>query len=547
MDIVSETEEPDSTSVLVIGGSLVGLSAAMFLGQYGVRTVLLEAHLGSHRHPRAIGYTPRTMELFRSAGIAAQIPEAPRGFRLRRCKVESLAGKWFEATDWTPKKPDAPETEGTKQRTDDKGEKEFSPHTGAAIAQDRLEPLLRDRATALGAELRLGTELLRFEQDQTGVTAWVREKASGREYTIRAAYMIAADGSRSEVRKALGITRTGPGHLQTMRSVLFRAPLEQYLDKGISQFEIEQPDLKAFLTTYGDGRWVLMFMDDLERDEPTLLSAIEQAIGRSDLAIEILTTGRWELSALITDQFAAGRVFLAGDAAHTLPPTRGGFGANTGIHDAHNLAWKLAAVLSGASTPALLDSYHAERHPVAWGRLEQTFARPDYAAHGPELAKGVAILDDSALEFGQIYRSSAVLGAGSELPSAARPDEWAGQPGTRAPHLWVARNGQRLSTLDMFGRGWVLITVDQRWADAAAQTALELGLDLTSPRFTEPVDRQAVCSAFGIGASGASLIRPDGVVAWRSAELPENAAEALLEAWLTVSSSNAREAQQSRR
>ena len=226
--------------------------------------------------------------------------------------------------------------------------------------------LLRDRATALGAELRLGTELLRFEQDQAGVTAWVREKASGREYTIRAAYMIAADGSRSEVRKALGIGRTGPGHLQTMRSVLFRAPLEQYLEKGISQFEIEQPDLRAFLTTYGDGRWVLMFMDDLERDEPTLLSAIEQAIGRSDLAIEILTTGRWELSALITDRFAVGRVFLAGDAAHTLPPTRGGFGANTGIHDAHNLAWKLAAVLSGASTPAALGLLSRRTSP---GRL----------------------------------------------------------------------------------------------------------------------------------------------------------------------------------
>jgi putative polyketide hydroxylase len=276
----------------------------------------------------------------------------------------------------------------------------------------------------------------------------------------------------------------------------------------------------------------------LGRDESTLLSAIERAIGRSDLPIEILTTGRWELSAQITDQFAAGRVFLAGDAAHTLPPTRGGFGANTGIHDAHNLAWKLAAVLSGASTPKLLDSYHAERHPVAWGRLEQTFARPDYAAHGPEIAKGVAILDDSAMEFGQIYRSSAVLGAGAELPTAARPDEWAGQPGTRAPHLWLDREDQRISTLDLFGRGWVLITLDERWADAGARTALELGIDLTSTHFTNPADRQAVRDAFGLGSSGASLIRPDGFVAWRSTELTENPGNRLREALVAVSSSN---------
>jgi len=528
---VSNEEDLVSTSVLVVGGSLVGLSAAMFLGLQNVATVLVEAHVGSHRHPRAIGYTARTMELFRSAGIAAHIPEAPRSFRLRRCKVESLAGKWFDATDWTPKKPD------TSQASAAEEPKEYSPHTGAAIAQDRLEPILRERATALGADLRLGTELLRFEQDQHGVTAWVREKASGREYRIRAAYMIAADGSKSAVREALGIGRTGPGHLQTMRSVLFRAPLEQYLEKGISQFEIEQAELRAFLTTYGDGRWVLMFMDDVERDQAALLAAINQAIGRSDLPVEIITTGRWELSALITDRFAMGRVFLAGDAAHTLPPTRGGFGANTGIHDAHNLAWKLASVLSGSSSAKLLDSYDAERRPVAWARLEQTFARPDYARYGAELAQGVAILDDNAMEFGQLYRSAAIVGAGNELPAAARPDEWAGQPGTRAPHLWLENSGagaKPRSTLAWFDDGWVLVALDPRWADVATQLALELEIALTSVYVEGIADREAVQAAFGLGADGASLVRPDGFVAWRSPELRDAPEAALREALLTA-------------
>ena len=494
--------------VLVVGGSLVGLSAAVFLGWRGVATMLVETHTGSHVHPRAIGYTARTMELYRTVGLV--IPEVPPSFRLRRCKIESLAGTWFEPSEWTPEsKRSAPVVEHSR-------------HTGAAIAQDRLEPLLRDKARELGGDLRLGTALVRFEQDAEGVTAWLRERA-GREYTVRASYMIAADGSQSGVRDALAIERHGPGHLQTMRSVLFRAPLDEYLAKGISQFEIEQAGLRAFLTTYADGRWVLMFMDDVERDDQALRRAIEQAIGRSDLPIEIITSGRWELAALVADRFSAGRVFLAGDAAHTLPPTRGGFGANTGIHDAHNLAWKLSAVLAGASTPELLETYDAERRPVAWTRLEQTFARPDYARHAPGVADGVAILDETAIELGQLYRSPAIIGAGDELPAAARPDEWAGQPGTRAPHLWLERAGERISTLDLFERDWVLLAEDPRWSAAAATTSERLGIATTCLRVGVDVqlpDRAAFRRAFGIGASGASLIRPDGHIAWRSVETP---------------------------
>ena len=523
--------ESNSTSVLVVGGSLVGLSAAVFLGWRGVPTVLVETHTGSHPHPRAIGYTPRTMELFRTVGLGPVIPQAPRGFRLRRCKIESLAGKWFEESDWTPPKPGEPEKHPAPPAED-------SPCTGAAIAQDRLEPILRGRARALGADLRLGTELVRFEQDADGVTAWLRDR-DGRESTLRAAYLIAADGSRSPIREALGIGRKGPGHLQTIRSVLFRAPLEGYLEKGISQFEIEQPGLKAFLTTYGDGRWVLMFMDDVEHDEGALRNAIQKAIGRNDLPIELITTGRWDLSALITDRFSSGRVFIAGDAAHTLPPTRGGFGANTGIHDVHNLAWKLSAVLSGASRPELLGTYDAERRPVAWGRLEQTFVRPDYAKHARGVADGVAILDEAAMEFGQLYRSSAVLGAGAELPPAARPDEWAGQPGTRAPHLWVEKGGARISTLELFERGWVLLASNDRWSAAAAVAAerlhvalapLLIGVDL------QPVDTEAFRKALGISSGGASLIRPDGFIAWRTVDLVDDPGGALTEALAQVAS-----------
>ncbi len=516
-----------TTPVLIVGGSLVGLSAALFLSLNGVKTILIERHAGSSPHPRAIGYTQRTMELFAAAGIIDQIPQVPAGFRLRRAEVESLAGKWQEDTPWTPGSPAKPPVTPV----------EDSPFSGAAIAQDKLEPILRSRASELGAELRYSTELISFEQDEKGVLAHLRER-TGKEYTIQAQYLIAADGNHSPVREQLAIHRKGPGVLNTVRSVLFRAPLDEYLQSGIHQFDINQPDLKAFLTTYNDGRWVLMFTDDVARNEAEQRAAIVKAIGRTDIPIEIITTGRWELSALIADTFAVNRVFIAGDAAHTLPPTRGGFGANTGIQDAHNLAWKLSAVLSGVSTPQLLDTYSAERQPVAWLRYVQTFARPDYAAYAPEEAKNQPLIDDAAMEFGQLYRSGAVLGAGAGLSPALRPEQWAGQPGTRAPHLWGTREGKPQSTLDLFQHGWVLLAEEERWVQAAAQASQQAGIAIGCVRIGIDfvVDDVATFrTAYGVAATGASLVRPDGYVAWRSVDLPTDPAHTLLEALGQVS------------
>lgn len=511
MDSVSNgSEKLNDADVLIVGGSLVGLTAAMLLAWQGVRVVLVETHEASHPHPRAIGFTERTLEIFRQVGIDARIPEVPADHRLLRCTVDSLAGIWQEPQGWTP-----------GQRGSEPSTASYSPRGGASIAQDRLEPILRERAVELGADLRLGHELVSFQQGPDDVTACVRDRR-GRTATLRAAFMVAADGSRSTVRAALGIGRKGPGVLRTMRSVLFRAPLDGYLARGVSQFNVVQPDFRAFLTTYADGRWVLMFDDDRERDELALRAAIERAIGRSDLPVEILTTGRWELTALIADRFASGRVFLAGDAAHTLPPTRGGFGANTGIHDAHNLAWKLAAVLQGAASPALLETYDAERRPVAWTRLEQTFARPDYAAFAAGYADGVTLLGDTALELGQRVASSAVIEEGTDLPVAARPDEWRGQPGTRAAHLWLGDRARGVSTLDAFGLGWTLMSDDPRWeapAVASGARSLTIGED-DAERFRE---------AYGLRTGGASLVRPDGIIAWRSVGSPDDRQAVLAE------------------
>lgn len=521
----------DRTPVLIVGGSLVGLSAAVFLAWHGVHVVVVDKHRASSPHPRAIGFTTRTIEHFRQVGI-----EVPPSLQLskppRRARVTSLAGDWLEEYPWSPGGGGSYGAES-------------SPVSAKAITQDHLEPVLRARAVALGADLRLGTELLGLDQDADGVTATLRRRDDGHDYQLSAQYVVAADGADSPIREASGIGIHGHGQLSVQRSILFRAPLDEYLDQGVVQFEIEQPDFQAFLTTYSDGRWVLMLSDDIERDEDEQIAAVQRAIGRTDVPIELITTGRWELAAAIADGFSSGRVFLAGDAAHQLPPNRGGFGANTGIDDAHNVAWKLAEVLAGRSRPQLLDTYDAERRPIADLRHDQLFARADYKAYLTTPKSDVAVLDDSAIELGQLYRSAAstaaTVGAHAadradtqdDLPDAQLPAQWAGQPGTRAPHLWLRANGADISTLDLFGRRWTLLADDDAWDDAASEVADALATPIAFVHVgtaVVPHEPESFRSAYGLEQGGASLVRPDGYIAWRSVSTPANRTTALSEA-----------------
>ncbi|TGD96140.1 FAD-dependent monooxygenase [Methylobacterium nonmethylotrophicum] len=500
------------TPVLIVGGSLVGLSAALFLAWRGVPVTVVEKHFGSSPHPRAIGFTERTLEHYRAAGIGDAIPQSDPDFTLRRARFDSLSGEPLSETPWTPGQ--------VPERKD-----HLSPIRGAAIAQDRLEPILRAAAEERGAVLRPGVELVGFRQEAGGVTAAVRDRTTGHAETLRAGYLIAADGADSPIREQLGIPRQGVGHLRTLRSVLFRCPgAEDALRHGIQQFEIAQPGFEAFVTTYGDGRWVLMFGDDRERTEDELRAAVLRALGRP-LSFEIITTGRWEMAGRIAERYQEGRVFLMGDAAHQLPPTRGGFGANTGIDDAYNLAWKLQRVIAGTSAPALLDSYTPERQPVGWLRHQQTFARPDYRRWIGDLLQDEHLYGDAAMELGQLHRSTVIVGAGPDLPPAAHPEVWAGQPGTRAPHAWVACGGRRVSTLDLFTREFVLVSADPRWCAAADRVggvrAYRAGQDVMFPG-TEPFTE-----TFGVSPAGATLIRPDGLVCWRAQAMTDDPVPAL--------------------
>ncbi|SHH09304.1 FAD-dependent monooxygenase [Massilia sp. CF038] len=520
---MQDTTTPLYTPVVILGGSLVGLSAALFLSWRGIKPIVIEKHRGSAQHPRAVGFTERTLEHYRATGIADQIPQVAAGMRLRRVRADSLSGTWHEESSWTPGQAEA--EPGMP-----------SPVTGAAIAQDKLEPILRQAALAQGADLRQGVEMLSVEHDQHGVLLTVRERDREHSYCIRADYLIAADGADSPVRETLGIARTGVGHLRTLRSVLFRCPeADPFLEKGIQQFSIEQPNFRGFLTSYGDGRWVLMF-DDQAYTEADLAGRVRQALG-ADFAFDILTTGRWELAGRIAQHYSEGRVFLAGDAAHQLPPTRGGFGANTGIDDVWNLAFKLAWVIKGYASPRLLDTYNAERQPIGWLRHQQTFARPDYAQWAGDALKGEALYSNAAMELGQLYRSSAIIGADATLPPAAHPDDWAGQPGTRAPHFWVQQNAQNISTVDLFKHELVLLTEDSRWLAPACAAAAAAGLPFTPQHVGVDVvfdSAKAFAHAFGVPAGGATLVRPDGIVAWRCGHFAPDAIASLTAAMQAI-------------
>jgi hypothetical protein len=222
-----------------------------------------------------------------------------------------------------------------------------------------------------------------------------------------------------------------------------------------------------------------------------------------------------------------------------LPPNRGGYGANTGIHDVHNLAWKLAAVLSGKSSPELLNTYDAERHPIALLRHDQIFVRADYKVHLDTATPAGEKIDDDAMEFGQIYLSESIIGADESLPRAKKPDEWNGQPGTHMPHFWVLKDGEKVPTLDLLDQGaWTLFSKSDQWCEAVSSINETSSIPLNFLHVGESVQLMHgddFQKSFAVSQSGAALIRPDGYIAWRAKEVPSNAVEMLKKVMAKVS------------
>jgi putative polyketide hydroxylase len=520
----------ERTSVLVVGGALTGLSSAVFLGVHGVRCLLVERHPDLLIHPRLRGLTPRAVEAYRQVGLEPAIRDA------------SFATD--EGYTWVPVRADTLAGEHTLAEESDEGEDagEASPAAFAPIDQDKLEILLRAKAEALGADLRFATELVSWEQDDDGVTAVLRDQRDGAERTVRADYLIAADGANSPIREQLGIGTDGPGVLFNTVTTMIEADLRPALGgRQVSIAYLQQPRPFTILMAHDDAgrRWVFATGYDPEHGESIegftdarVVGMVRAAAGLPDVAVRIrpqipgtdLKALGFSVGARVAQRYRDRRVFLVGDAAKIVPPT-GGLGGSTGILDAHNLAWKLAAVLGGRAGPALLDTYHAERHPVGLFTMQQALAR-----FGARMAPGdggpgpAPLVDYQVIAFGYQYRSSAVVGAPDDGAPPLPPEQLTGQPGTRAPHLvvTVADDGRQCSTIDLYGRRFVLLAGADgaAWVKAADAVSESLGVPLDAYRFgVELRARQTAADgagAHGIAPAGALLVRPDGFVAWRS-------------------------------
>lgn len=521
--------------VLVVGAGPVGLTTSIALSQHGVRHVVVERHPSTSLAPKARAINARSMEMYRQMGVEDDIRAAgmPAKFGGMILWAESLAGR--EIHRLAPGRG-AP------------AGKAMSPVANCGCSQDVLEPVLRRHAEALAANtVKFNTELCDLRQDGAGVTGMLKDHVSGETRSFRTRYLLAADGTRSFVREKLGIGRSGEKDIYDSVNVHFRADLRPWVeDRPAALYLVEQPELRAtFLTVNGTDRWGFLVHSlsayGFTKENLTperCIELIRRAVGIADLPVEVLGITFWNCSAMVADSFRRGNIFLVGDAAHETTPS-GGFGMNLGVQDAQNLVWKIAAVLRGEADPSLLDSYETERRPhcleVVHATLlnMQSFERNKRQAEARLPRK--EFLNERGLIFGARYQSLAVVPDGSNPPEVKDPvTEYvpSAHPGCRAPHVWLENKGQRISTIDLFGRGFVLLAAPggASWRSAAGQHGLPridvcvVGEDIVDPD-------GSWMATYGVGQGGAVLVRPDGYVGWRVASMPVDPKRALADAF----------------
>ncbi|MGV9933669.1 FAD-dependent monooxygenase [Streptomyces olivaceoviridis] len=520
----------ERVSVLIIGGGSVGLAAAAFLAGRGVRPVVVEQRAGLSGHPRATSIGPRAWEALLSTGRTEEfLAVAERRSESRPpIKARTLA-------EYDPGTA-APQADVSREFLD--AIEDFTPVADlGGCGQHRIDPVLLRTALDGGGEVRWNTRMVALRQADDHVAVTVEDTASGQGSVIQADYVVAADGADSATRELVGISRSGQGVVGGHHiNVLFRADLSELIaGRGFfSPAFVTHPEAGGMLIALDEGdRWCYHIMlppdGDAALEDYTherCREVIRTGLGVPEQELEILSTAPWRPTAWLADRFRERRVFLAGDAARTLPPV-GVFGLTTGICDAYNLAWKLAAVLGGAAGAGLLDSYEAERRPRSAFLLDQVLRRvrnPRLHWGGtPAQRTAAGIMEHAIAHLCDLYDSAAIVEPRTEplsfVDARANLD---GSPGTRVPHLWLERGGRRLSTVDLAAGVFTLLAGrdGEPWADAARTAGKELGVPVVALTLgSDPWTRVAEGrweDAAGITARGALLVRPDGQVAWRS-------------------------------
>lgn len=526
MNASAESANASRTPVLIVGGGPTGLAMAIVLARQGVRSLLVERHPSTTEHPKARAVNVRTMELFRQWGMEHRVRDralSQNFLRFLWCKT--LAGE-----------------EIARVETDEGQRNDRSPAVRRIVSQDVVEESLHQHARTLPeATLEFSTELESLGETDGGVIATLVDRRSGERRICHARYLFAADGAASTVRRLLGVAMAGPACLAHQMSAYFRADLTRWTDpRPADIYYCTEGDWIGVVN--GTTRWLCIARyDPASEGSPErhtnedLVARIRRSVGVDDLPVEVINTTFWKMGAQVADRFRHGTVFLGGDAAHIMSPT-GGFGMNTGIQDAHNLGWKLAAVLQGWGGPELLDTYEAERRPVAesnaswsadnarriWKILDSVSSDEAKSVRAGVEAQ-VDQISSEGRALGFRYASSAVVPDGSAPPvfstQTYRPTAI---PGSRAPHAWLVGDRGRISTLDLFDRRLTLLTGARAKGWRAAADKLEPKTRAALEPFTigdEGAYRDPDGEwpeLYGLDGAGAVLVRPDGHVAWRS-------------------------------
>jgi len=522
------TDIPGDTQVIIVGGGPCGLLSSLLLGRYGVKNIVLERHPDISIHPKAMALTRRTGEIFRQLGIdermrAADVTSADYALTVWS---RSLSGEILGVI---------PMVEDSRGTTPCARTHCPQPHTEAVLAREI-------RAHGYG-EIRHYCQVESIEPGESGVCVRCVDRESGEERELTADYLIAADGARSPIREQLGIATDGPGDMGHFINVYFRAnygprlkdrPGILYNSNGADFFEF-------FVTVNGQDLWLMHhFLKEGESvadfPESRVIDMIKEASGMPEIPVEIISELPWVMSPKIARDWRRGRVLLVGDSAARLSPS-GGLGMNTGLHGAHNLAWKLAAVIHGVAGEGLLDTYEAERKPAAAfssensnANYQELYGIVECAMTGgwdearARIARSRRAGSILGLDLGIRYSGDAITGDGT--PAAAPEDpindyQPTARPGSRAPHCWLESGGERRSTLDFFGNGFVVLAGPDgaEWSEALRDQAWPASEQLPSSFITIGPEQGDLDGRFlecyGIDRDGAVLIRPDGYVAAR--------------------------------
>jgi 2-polyprenyl-6-methoxyphenol hydroxylase-like FAD-dependent oxidoreductase len=521
--------------VLIVGGGPTGLSASLLLSRHGVRSLLVERHQGTSVHPKARGLNVRTLELFRAWGLEQAVRAA--GSELNR------------ALDvvWAPTLV-SPETRRLPYGGANERQATDSPTTSAGCTQDKLERILLEAARSHRVgELRFCRELTGLSPDGDTVIATVLDRTSGDETRVRANWVIAADGAQSPARSILGIRMLGPGALFHKMGIYFRADLREIgASRPAFGYWVSPPQGSGPIAAVNlADLWLFMAPfrpeeGDQAEDfgEERCVRLVRSAVGIEDLQVEVLSALPWSGASATAERFRHGHIFLAGDAAHLIPPN-GGQAMNVGIQDVHNLAWKLAAVLNGWAHVGLLDTYDSERRAFALAVNEDVAQNIAAEAGGTRLEQ----FSNRGRVLGISYDSSAVIPDGTPLPTVANQVvEYVptARPGSRAPHMWLQKGDQQISTLDLYDTQFVLLTgpAGEAWVSAGQRVADYLGIPLrcyvVGPNGSLVDGTGEWQRLYGVGPHGVVLVRPDAHVAWRMHDADSNPESRLAEAFCRI-------------